>query len=59
MKHEELTYEIIGCAHNVFNQLGPANPFALWRAAKSRQRRDFINFSSEKLPKSNCCRGCR
>jgi len=22
MEHEELTYQIIGCAHNVFNQLG-------------------------------------
>ena len=22
MKHEELTYKIIGCAHNVYNQLG-------------------------------------
>ena len=22
MEHEELTYKIIGCAHNVFNQLG-------------------------------------
>ncbi len=22
MKHEEVTYKIIGCAHNVFNQLG-------------------------------------
>jgi hypothetical protein len=23
MKHEELTHKIIGCAYNVYNELGP------------------------------------
>ena len=49
LKHEDLTYEIIGCAHRIHSTLGPGFPEVVYHRAFCQELAERkISFDSEK-----------